>query len=316
MPTPDRSRIVASSLRLIMRTVSHLAHRALLAALVAAAPLGSIAADPAPVKITPDVVYGHKDGLAMTYDVYRPQEKANGAGVLFIVSGGWYSGWAPPDARNPLFAALTDKGYTVFAVRHGSSPRYGIPDAVADVRRAVRHIRQQADTHGIGPQRIGVFGMSAGGHLSLMLGTAGDDGLPDDKDPLLKVSDRVQAVVAYVAPTDLTIMVKDAPDRLPAYARFPALDLDLAAAQTHSPLRQVSPDDAPTLLLAGGKDDLVPISHSRNIEKALAAAKVPTRLVEYPDSGHSLAPADIQQSLTEMIAWFETHLAAPIAGAN
>lgn len=261
------------------------------------------------VEITPDVVYGHKDGLAMTYDVFAPKEKANGAGVLFMVSGGWYSNWQPPGQMRVFTDPLTKRGYTVFTVRHGSSPRYGIPDAVSDVRRAVRHVRMNAEKFQLDPQRLGVYGMSAGGHLSLMLGTTGDEGNKDDKDPVLRVSDRVQAVVAYVAPTDLTIMVKDAPNRLPAYDRFPALNLDQASAKSHSPLLQVSPDDAPTLLLAGAKDDLVPIDHSRRIKQAFEEQKVATKLVEYPNAGHGLGPLELANSIAEMAAWFEVHLA-------
>ncbi len=259
------------------------------------------------VDITPDVVYGHKDGLAMTFDVFTPKD-ANGAAVLFMVSGGWYSQWAPPEQMKGFAEPITSKGYTVFTVRHGSSPRYGIPDAVSDVRRAVRYIRSNAEKFKIDANRLGVYGMSAGGHLSLVLGTTGDDGIADDKDPLNKVSDRVQAVVAYVAPTDLTIMVKDYKDRLPAYGNFPALDLGMEGAKTLSPLLHVSEDDAPTLLLAGVKDDLVPISHSRNIEKALAEKKVDVKIVEYPNAGHGFGGEDLKASIEQMVAWFDKHL--------
>jgi acetyl esterase/lipase len=270
-------------------------------------PALTIAAEPA--AITADVVYGHKDGLAMTYDVFTPKENANGAAVLFMVSGGWYSGWTPAEQARPMFAALTDKGFTVFAVRHGSSPKYGIPDAVADVRRAVRHIRMNAERFHIDSNRIGVYGMSAGGHLSLVLGTTADDGLAEDKDPVQKVSDRVQAVVAFVAPTDLTIMVKDAPDRLPAYARFPALNLDLENAKKLSPLTAVSADDAPTLLLVGVKDELVPVDHSRKIHTAFDDQKVTNKLVEYENAGHGIGGEDLRNAVSEMVTWFETHLA-------
>jgi acetyl esterase/lipase len=260
------------------------------------------------VAITPDVVYGHKDGLAMTFDVFAPKENANGAGVLFMVSGGWYSQWAPPERMKPFVQSLTSKGFTVFTVRHGSSPRYGIPEAVSDVRRSVRFIRLNADRFQIDPDRLGVYGMSAGGHLSLVLGTMSDEGKPDDADPVERVSDRVQAVVAFVAPTDLTIMVKDAPDRLPAYSRFPALDLDLPNAKLHSPLMYVSKDDAPTLLLAGAKDDLVPIDHNRNIRDAFVKEEVDHKLVEY-EAGHGFGPDVMPKAVAEMVAWFETHLA-------
>lgn len=260
------------------------------------------------VRITPDVVYGHKFGLAMTCDVFTPTENAHGGAVLFMVSGGWYSSWSAPEQTQQMFRPLTDQGFTVFAVRHGSSPKFSISEAVADVRRSVRFIRFHAERFHIDPQRIGVYGMSAGGHLSLMLGTASDAGQPESKDAVERVSDRVQAVVAYVAPTDLRIMAQDAPDRLPAYAQFPALQIDRADAEVDSPLIHVSADDAPTLLLAGAKDDLVPISHSRNIQAAFEKVNVQSDLIEFPEAGHGFGGEDAQAATEAMVAWFVEHL--------
>lgn len=268
----------------------------------------ALAAADEEVRITPDVVYGHKFGLAMTCDVFTPAENANGGAVLFMVSGGWYSSWSPPEQTQKMFRPLTDEGFTVFAVRHGSSPKFSISEAVADVRRAVRFVRLNADKFQIDPQRIGVFGMSAGGHLSLMLGTASDEGNPDSKDPVDQVSDRVQAVVAYVAPTDLRVAAMDAPDRLPAYANFPALEIDRATAEVDSPLVHVSAEDPPTLLLAGAKDELVPIFHSRNIQAAFEQAGVESKLVEFPEAGHGFGGDDARQATEAMVAWFVEHL--------
>lgn len=261
----------------------------------------------AEVKITPDVVYGHKHGLAMTFDVFTPAEP-NGAGVLFMVSGGWYSVWAPPEKAAANYAPLTDAGFTVFAVRHGSSPKFSIPEAVEDVRRSVRYIRHNAETFGIDPDRLGVYGYSAGGHLSLVLGTASDEGDSKAADAVLKESDRVQAVVAFVAPTDLQIMVWAAPDHLPAYDRFPALNLDLEQAKAHSPLEHVTPDDPPTLLVVGAKDELVPMSHSENIHKAFQEQKVASDLVVFDEAGHGFGPKDGAKASAEMVKWFQEHL--------
>ncbi len=260
------------------------------------------------VAITPDVVYGHKFGLATTFDVFTPTAQSNGAAVLFMVSGGWYSSWTPPEQTQHMFRPLTDKGFTVFAVRHGSSPKFSIAEAVADVRRSVRFIRMNAERFSIDPNRIGVFGMSAGGHLSLMLGTASDEGDAGAKDPVARVSDRVQTVVAYVAPTDLQGMAKDAPNRLPAYDRFPALEIDKNAAAKNSPLLHVTSDDPPTLLLAGAKDELVPISHSRNIQAAFEKAGVTSKLIEFPEAGHGFGGDDAKQATAAMVAFFEQHL--------
>ena len=123
---------------------------AVLLAMTLSAPLfRSHSAEPRPI-LEADVVYGHKDGLALTMDLYRPESEANGAAVLFMVSGGWISKWAPPEQMKPFFRPFLDEGFTVFAVRHGSSPRYTIPEAVSDVRTAVRFVRRHADRFQIG----------------------------------------------------------------------------------------------------------------------------------------------------------------------
>ena len=137
-----------------------------------------------------DVVYGHKAGMALTFDVFTPAGESNGVGILYMVSGGWVSRWTPPDRARAGFEALLNGGFTVFSVRHGSSPRFKVPEAHADVRRAVRFVRLHASTYGVDPDRLGVYGGSAGGHLSLMLGLASDDGDASATDEVLRVTPR------------------------------------------------------------------------------------------------------------------------------
>jgi acetyl esterase/lipase len=264
----------------------------------------------ADVKIAPDVVYGHKFGLALTFDVFSPSENANGAGVLFMVSGGWYSHWSDPEKASGGFKALTDKGFTVFAVRHGSSPKFSIPEAVADVRRAVRYIRLNAEQFHIDPERLGVYGYSAGGHLSLMLATASDSGNEQSKDPVERVTDRVRTAVAVVPPTDLRIMVWTSPERLEAYKNFPALDLDPKQAEEYSPVVHVTSDDAPTLVIAADKDELVPFKHSQNIRAAFQSAGVVNELLVIEGAGHGFRGDESKRSMQALVSWFEKHLAA------
>src|SRR3954454_356776 len=139
---------------------------------------GAAWADSAPAYTrTRDVIYGRKFGLALTLDVFTPpKEKANGAGVIAVVSGG---GFSRPEGIQPLFyQEFLRRGYTVFAVVHGSQPKFTIPEIVEDMHRAVRFVRYHAKDYGIDPDRVGILGASAGGHLALMMGTAGDDGDP------------------------------------------------------------------------------------------------------------------------------------------
>ena len=122
------------------------------------------------------MVYGYKDdGLALMLDVYR-SARPNGAGVIAIVSGQWQSSVELAQVFAQASPPLNEKGFTVFVVRHGSRPRYPLSSVVADMRRSVRFIHQHAKEYGVDPNRIGVFGNSAGGHLALLLGTTGDSG--------------------------------------------------------------------------------------------------------------------------------------------
>src|SRR5438046_916631 len=153
---------------------------------------------------TRDVVYGRKHGMALTMDIFAPQEKCNGAGVIWVVSGGWVSSHAIAEPGFPFspIPELIRRGYTVFAVVHGSQPKFTIPEILEDMHRAVRFIRFHAADYKIDPNRIGITGGSAGGHLSLMQGTAGNDGDSQAKDEVDRVSSRVQAVACFFPPTD------------------------------------------------------------------------------------------------------------------
>jgi acetyl esterase/lipase len=253
------------------------------------------------VEIVPDVVYGHKHGMALTFDVYKPKQQANGTGILFIVSGGWYSRWRPPEQSIDWFRPMLDKGFTVFAVRHGSSPKYVIPEIIEDVRRSVRFIRLRARDFGIDSGRLGVAGASAGGHLALMLGTASDNGDPNAKDEVLRVTDRVAAVVAYFPPTDLRAWVNKVPD-------YPALNFEEEKAADCSPLLHVSEDDPPTLLIHGDNDELVPIDHSEKILAEFKKHKVTSELLVIKGAGHGFRGEDGKRASEAMVAWFEKHL--------
>ncbi|MHC4401127.1 MAG: prolyl oligopeptidase family serine peptidase [Planctomycetota bacterium] len=257
------------------------------------------------VQITPDVVYGHKHGMALTFDVFTPEEP-NGAGVLFMVSGGWYSRWAPPEQAAGRFGPMLEKGFTVFAVRHGSSPKYVIPEILKDVRRSVRFIRLHAERFGVDPERLGVTGGSAGGHLSLMLGTTADDGDRKAGDEVLRATSRVAAVVAYFPPTDVRPWVDEESSY---WKNYPALRFDAGQAAACSPVLHVTADDPPTLLIHGDRDKLVPLDHSEKIREEFGKSDVPCELLIIEGAAHGFRGPDAEQASDATVAWFEKHLA-------
>ena len=254
------------------------------------------------VEVTPDVVYGHKDGMALTFDVFHPRN-AHGGAVLYMVSGGWVSRWSPPEwliARN--FRGLLEKGLTVMAVRHGSAPRYKVPEAEADVRRALRYIRLHSEELGVDEDRLGVYGGSAGGHLSLMLGLASDDGVMDSSDEIMRTPARVAAVVAYYPPVDLRPIVGPS-------ERFPALDFAEDQAASISPILFASSDDPPTLLIHGDADMLVNVQNSEVMFEALQEKRVESELIIIPGGDHGFRlTADRERAQQAMVEWFDRHL--------
>jgi len=275
-----------------------------IACLLAASPAAAAEFD-----VVPDVVYGHKDGMALTFDVLKPRTGANGAGVLFMVSGGWVSRWTPPEETGARFRDLIDRGFTLFVVRHGSSPKYFIPEIVGDVRRAIRYIKFNASTWGVDPERLGAHGRSAGGHLSLMLGTAPDDGDQSAEEPFMRTSSRIASVVAYFPPVDLRTWARgEGPPQ--EGQRFPALNFAREVAPDFSPIVHVTRDDPPTLLIHGDEDELVPIDHSVRIDAAFEQAGVVSEFITIPGAGHGFEGADAERATAAMVEWFVRTLAS------
>ena len=268
---------------------------------------GPVSVQAQDVTVTPDVVYGHKYGMALTFDVFTPAN-ANGAAVLHMVSGGWRSQWRPHARSQRRYQALLDAGLTVLAVRHGSSPKFTIPEIVPDVRRAVRYVKLNARQLGVDPNRLGVWGGSAGGHLALMLGGASDNGDPSSEDPVLRTGNRVAAVVADYPPVDLRPLARGANPEGGGNNRFPALNFDPSEGSAYSPIVHVSADDPPTLLIHGDSDGLVDVRNSHEMYAALQEHGVESKVIIIPGADHGFRGEDLALATTAMVDWFMEHL--------
>ncbi len=219
------------------------------------------------------------------------------------------------------------RGYTVFAVVHGSQPKYNITEAIDDLQQAIRFIRINAKKYQIDPDRIAITGGSAGCHLSLMMGVRGQDGIPKAKDPLLQASSRVQAVAGFFPPTDFfnygsAGTSAEALTRAGPFA--PAFDFRERDRLTNnwlpvpderrkeilkeiSPIYHVTPQMPPTLLLHGDKDFLVPLQQSEIMIQKLKENKVPCELIVHKGGSHGWPGID--KDVAKIADWFDKYLA-------
>lgn len=266
---------------------------------------------------TRDVIYRKKEGVALTMDVLKPQ-KPTGVGVLWMVSGGWFSSHDTMNnlVRTGMMKGFLERGQTVFMVVHGSQPRFGIPDILPDIDRATRFVRFHAREHGVDPDRLAISGASAGGHLSLMQGARGGEGDPAAKDPVDRVSSRVQAVACFFPPTDFlnwgdpgrNVLAVENMKRFypPFQARTRESEELERASRFASPVTYLSSKMPPTLIIHGDKDALVPFQQAQLWDKRLEELGVPHRLVVREGQGHGWAT--MAQDITVLAEWIDQHV--------
>ncbi len=272
------------------------------------------------------MIYGRKHGLAMTMDVFTPKDKqkANGKGVIWCVSGGWFS--SKPGGPG-LAQPLVERGYTVFAVVHGSQPKFTIPEVLDDMHRAVRFIKLNAKKYNVDPDKLGIAGGSAGGHLSLMQGCAPKEGNPKATDPVEKLSSKVAAVACFFPPTDFLNYGKEGEVALgngTLVGFRPPFDFWEREKGTNklvviadedrrkeigkqiSPVYHVSKDSAPALIIHGDADKLVPIQQAEVIIAKMKDNKVPCELVVKKGLVHGWAGMD--KDVSTLADWFDKYL--------
>jgi acetyl esterase/lipase len=263
---------------------------------------------------TEDVIYGRKFGTALTMDVFQPA-KTNGLGIALMVSGGWFSSH---EAINPnFFKPLLAHGYTVFTVVHGSQPKFTISEIVPDIHRAIRFIRHNAARYGIDPDRLGITGGSAGGHLSLTMGTQGAKGDPKAKDPVDRESSEIQCVACFFPPTDFLNYGKPGEDAVgvgilkdfkPAFGpRADTAEEGQKLGHEISPIYFVHSNMPPMLIIHGDADKLVPIYQAQTFVKRCEELGCTARLEVRPGKGHGWS--GLEKDMEVFADWFDEHLA-------
>jgi acetyl esterase/lipase len=197
-------------------------------------------------------------------------------------------------------------------VSYRLAPRYPFPAAIHDTKAAVRWLRANAKKYNIDPNRIGVTGGSAGGHLAQFLAVTsdvkefeGDGGNPEQ-------SSKVKCVVNYYGPSDFTKSYGKSVDAAEVLPLFLGGNLEKARALhiKASPLYWVTPNAAPTLCIHGSEDQYVAHEQAVWIVDKLKAANVEAELLTIDGAKHGFKGKDAETAEKAMIAFFDKHLKA------
>ena len=277
-----------------------------------------------------EIIYGRKDGMALTMMMLKPTAKSNGKAIISVLNGNWISSPRMMDAFLAKSNLYIEAGYTMFGVMVSSQPQYTIPDEINDLKRAVRFVRYHAKEYKVDGDHIGITGSSAGGHLSLMIATADDNRDDKSRDPVDKVSARVQAVAVFYPPTDfinyggvntsgkinqaglvLTRVAaafdfKEWSDATGTFVSITDTEKRLAIAKEVSPITWVSADDPPVIIIHGDKDFLVPKQQSESIIEKFKEVKVPNKFVIKEGGSHGWPNREVEEK--NFVEWFDKYL--------
>lgn len=243
---------------------------------------------PDSIEVRRDLDYAGTGNPRQKLDLLLPVDRAPDQPlpvVAFIHGGAWRNGSKSAGLRRVAAFVATGR-FAGVSIAYRLSGEAVWPAQIHDCKAAVRWLRANAETLGIDPDRIGVIGSSAGGHLVAMLGTGGDVGTLEGRvGTHTDVSSRVQCVVDEYGPVDFLTM-NDFPTTIDHLAAdSPESQLIGGPVTKHpdrvrhaSPLTYISSDDPPFLIIHGTDDPLVPYQQSVVLEAALRKAGVPVML--------------------------------------
>ncbi len=270
---------------------------------------------PKGVEAIRDIEYAKVDDHSLLLDIYRPEKAEHPLPVIVWIHGGGWRGGSRTICRA---LPMSGQGYAVVSIDYRLSGQASFPAQLHDCKAAVRWIRAHARQYGFDPNRIGVWGSSAGGHLAALLGTTVEvkelEGTVGDN---LEYSSRVQAVCDFFGPTNLTRMreIIVNPERAEHATNVVEqllggpLRENMDKAKAASPALHVTKNASPFLIVHGDKDATVPLRQSELLTDALRQAGVEVTLHVVKGGGHGFGGEFGHPAIETMVtAFFDKHL--------
>lgn len=266
------------------------------------------------------IEYANVNGKRLLLDLRIPDGPGPHPVILYLHSGAWITG---DRTGGPAIRQAT-RGYAVASIDYRLAPQSIWPAQIEDCKAAVRWLRANAARFHLDPERIGVFGTSAGGHLGAILGTSGGveslEGLALGNP---QFSSRVKAVIDFYGPTDLLRLDEQKPACNPLDGNSPFMPPSLLMGcpiqtcrektATANPITYLSEDDPPFLIVHGMLDCLVPYQQSVILHEAMQAKGLSSTLVMISNGEHGGSVFDEQQYQVLVSDWLDRHLRGPLA---
>lgn len=234
----------------------------------------------APAKELHNIVYATPEGQEVRLDLDLPEEGAGPFPLVIMIHGG---GWSSGSRENFTSPELVEDGFAVATIDYRLAPQFQFPAFIQDVKSAIRFLRSHAGEYHIQPDKIGLWGSSAGGHLAVLAALSDKDRTWDVGDNL-EVSSSVQAVVDWFGPTTFQGL-ENASESAKNTVRQ-AFGSDSLVWRQASPLFLVHRGAPPFLIMHGLQDKLVPFSQSQQLYDSLRGAEVSAKLVQVNHAGH------------------------------
>jgi acetyl esterase/lipase len=235
---------------------------------------------------------GDSDQDKPTLNIYLPDNQSSNAAVL-VLPGGGYEGLSLDSEGIQPAQWLNRHGIAAFVLHYRISPKYHYPAMILDGARAMRCVRAHALEFNVDPNRIGIWGFSAGGHLASSIVTHFDAGQKDAADPIDRVSDRPDFAILAYAVISLDAAISHPHSR----SNFLGSNSDPTLEKQFSNEMQVKPNTPPCFLFHTGDDSVVPVENSVRFYEALKKAGVPVELHIFEQGEHGIGLAQTSKQL-------------------